>query len=98
MSEKTKGSKKIKWSLRRDLQNGQEEGSNEVSDNSVEGFACDYMTAIIRYINELRVRDKRVIFQIFRHNQINAHMFLPIYGVTVGEFAIGQVLDPSKKK
>lgn len=87
--------KKVGWLLRRDLEGCKDE-DEDINDNSVERFASDHMTNVINYINSLRVRDKRVIFQIFRQNQIDANMFLPLYGVTVGEFAVGQVLDPKK--
>ena len=51
-----------------------------------------------RVIESLRVRDKRVIFQMIRnHSSIDHNTLLPAYGFTTGEFAVWQVLGDARK-
>ena len=51
-----------------------------------------------RFIEELRVREKRHIFQIMRRSSELSHdTFFPEYGITAGEFAVWQVLSENRK-
>lgn len=50
------------------------------------------------HIDKLRVRDKRMIFQIMRKTiDLSENTFFPSYGFTAGEFATWQVLAENRK-
>ena len=50
------------------------------------------------FIEALRVREKRHIFQIMRRSdQLSHDTFFPLYGVTAGEFSTWQVLTENRK-
>ena len=50
------------------------------------------------FVESLRVRDKRHLFQIMRKSPMLTHdTFFPNYGITAGEFAIWQILSESRK-
>lgn len=50
------------------------------------------------FIEALRVREKRHIFQVMRRSHALTHdTFFPQYGITAGEFAVWQVLAESRK-
>lgn len=52
-----------------------------------------------RFIEHLRVRDKRQIFHIMRRygDRLTHDSFFPHFGITAGEFATWQVLSDSRK-
>jgi hypothetical protein len=51
-----------------------------------------------KYIEQLRVRDKRQIFQIMRKTvNLSDNTFFPMYGFTAGEFSVWQVLSENRK-
>ena len=51
-----------------------------------------------KYIEQLRVRDKRQIFQIMRRtNNLTESTFFPFYGFTAGEFSVWQGLSENRK-
>ena len=51
-----------------------------------------------KYIEQLRVRDKRHIFQIMRKTEnLNDGTFFPKYGFTAGEFSVWQILSEHRK-
>lgn len=51
-------------------------------------------------IESLRVRDKRVIFQLMRanHCRVTQDSFLPHFGFTMGEFSTWYVLNDTSRK
>ena len=52
-----------------------------------------------RYVERMRVKDKRQIFHIIRNTpQCNHDSFLPDFGLTAGEFCIWQVLSENMRK
>lgn len=54
---------------------------------------------LAKNIDELRVKDKRHIFQIMRTTPgMTEDTFLPQYGITTGEFAVWQVLGENVRK
>jgi len=54
---------------------------------------------IYEKINTMRVKDKRIIFGLMRSPQtVNADLFLPYYGFTLGDFAIFQILTENCRK
>ena len=51
------------------------------------------------FVRDMRVKDKRQIFQIIRSNQSCTHdSFLTDFGLTAGEFCIWQVLNENTRK
>ena len=51
------------------------------------------------YVERMRVKDKRQIFQILRnYPQCSHDTFLPDFGLTAGEFCIWQVLSENMRK
>ena len=51
-----------------------------------------------KFIEQLRVRDKRQIFQIMRRAEnLTESTFFPHYGFTAGEFSVWQVLSENRK-
>lgn len=65
---------------------------------------CKYFTqptwrkhlAIARSINDVNIKQKRVIFQLLRTSN-NPDAFLPEFGVTAGAFCLWQVLSDTKR-
>ena len=54
---------------------------------------------ISKYVENLRVRDKRNIFQMMRLKaDVTDDTFFPHYGFTAGEFATWQVLKDNARK
>lgn len=52
-----------------------------------------------RYVERMRVKEKRQIFQIIRsHPDCHHDSFLPDFGLTAGEFCIWQVLSENMRK
>lgn len=49
-------------------------------------------------VNDIRVRDKRRIFQLMRGSEMNENVFLPHIGVTLSVFATFQVLADSQRR
>ena len=56
-------------------------------------------TAVFRaYIERMRVREKRRVFNIMRMPGMTADTFLPAHGFTLGEFSCFQVLSDSTRR
>lgn len=52
-----------------------------------------------RFVETLRVKDKRQIFQTMRtYKDMHHDMFFPMYGFTAGEFSVWQVLSENIRK
>ena len=52
-----------------------------------------------RFVENLRVKDKRHIFYIMRNStNISNDTYFPNYGLTAGEFALWQVLSENIRK
>jgi hypothetical protein len=52
-----------------------------------------------KYVERMRVKEKRQIFQIIRSHPCCDHdSFLPDFGLTAGEFCIWQVLSENMRK
>ena len=52
-----------------------------------------------KVIENLRVRDKRLLFYIIRSAEyVDHNTFFPKYGFTAGEFAVWQILNEKKPK
>ena len=49
-------------------------------------------------VDEMRVRDKRRIFQLMRGTEMHENVFLPHMGVTLSVFATFQVLADSQRR
>lgn len=50
------------------------------------------------FVESLRVKDKRHIFQIMRRcAHLNHDTFFPEFGICAGEFAIWQILSDNRK-
>lgn len=58
------------------------------------GAAVHRITLLMVRIGSLEMKHKRQIFLWIRNGQghVDHHTFLPTYGFTVGEFALGQIL------
>jgi len=50
------------------------------------------------YVSNLRVKDKRFLFNNMRNPDVNEHTFFPRYGFTAGEFAVYQKLTENNQK
>lgn len=49
-------------------------------------------------IEKLRVKDKRHLFHVMRKSdELTHNTFFPEYGITVGQFAIWQILSENKR-
>ena len=49
--------------------------------------------------SSLQIKDKRVLYNLMRNcEKLSPETFLPVYGMTFGEFCIYQVISNSKKK
>lgn len=98
MSEKSKR-RKVPWKLRRDTESVPEEEEETTKTPTVEHFAHMRITSIMTYVNSLGVKHKRHILQVIRQECTHPGMFLPRFGISAGELAIGQVLtDRTRKK
>ena len=54
---------------------------------------------VSKFVENLRVKDKRSIFQLMRLKEdVNEDTFFPFYGFTAGEFATWQVLKDTARK
>lgn len=51
-----------------------------------------------RYVNGLRVKDKRIIFQYLRDSTTHENSYFPLYGFTAGEFAVWHIIADSGKR
>lgn len=52
---------------------------------------------VSKFIEEFKVRDKRLIFQAMRSHVVSDESFFPTYGITVGEFSIWHILSESNR-
>jgi hypothetical protein len=58
----------------------------------------DRQLALIKKVGALRIRDRREIFSYIRDNSTNEATFMPYYGLTVGEFAVAQIIATENKR
>lgn len=66
---------------------------------TVDFFAQRRIENMIKYVEGFFVKDKRKILQIIRQTCNAPGMFIPAYGITGGEMALGHVLiDRQRKK
>lgn len=49
-------------------------------------------------VSDMRVRDKRLIFQYMRAEDAHEDVFLPHFGLTLSSFATFQVLSESQRR
>lgn len=49
-------------------------------------------------IENMRIREKRQVFQVMRSEQVSKDTFLPRLGISVSEFAVFQVLSDNSKR
>ena len=55
-------------------------------------IALSRMESIFKYITNLRIKNIRVIMSCLRDPKTNEHSFLPLLGITIGEFCCAYVL------
>ena len=49
--------------------------------------------------SSLQIKDKRVLYSLMRnYDNLSPETFLPVHGMTFGEFCIYQVINNTKKK
>ena len=50
------------------------------------------MRLLIQRVLELNVRDKRELFWLIRSGKVDEHDFVPRFAMTIGDFAVGNVV------
>jgi hypothetical protein len=67
--------------------------------HSVQSISHERNQVLQRYISNLRVRDKRLIFiYMEQHNSLSHNTFFPHYGFRAGEFAVNYILGDNTQK
>ena len=51
-----------------------------------------------RVVSQLRVKDKRLIFNLMRQPGVDENTFFPQYGMTAGEFAVWHILADTSRR
>ena len=90
--------KKIEWQYRKDTDlPPSPEKENAIY---VETFTSERINLQMKYVQNLRVKDKRFIFAQIRNSddQFNPELFFPQYGINACAVSIGQVLVNSARK
>lgn len=54
---------------------------------------------LFEFIKKMQIKDKRCLFTVLRkQTDINADLFFPNYGMTLGEFCTFQILTEASRK
>ena len=54
---------------------------------------------ISHFVQSLRVKDKRVLFNIMRSDpELGSYTFFPLYGLTAAEFSTWQILSDKRSR
>lgn len=94
-----KKKRRVPWVLRRDVHEQTETVYETKGAPPVDYFAQKRIENVIKYVEGFFVKDKRKILQIIRQTCKTPGMFIPEYGITGGEMALGHVLiDRQRKK
>jgi len=51
-----------------------------------------------RTVSQLRVKDKRLLFNLMRQPGVDENTFFPKYGITAGEFAVWHILADTARR
>jgi len=68
------------------------------SDNILTTAGYERQVAMMNKVSSLRIRDRREIFSYIRDNATTEATFMPYYGLTVGEFAVAQIIATENKR
>lgn len=69
-----------------------------MNSNNLTTVGYDRQVALVKKVSGLRIRDRREIFSYIRDASTTEATFMPYYGLTVGEFAVAQIIATENKR